>query len=85
MPKLKLKVTHTHAGVAYPAGHVIDVDDHTARWLADHSIAEPAARLLVTRIRAGTTMVPIGSMWRSGLRLMRPSCQAVGSPKWRAA
>ena len=42
MPKLKLKVTHTHAGVAYPAGHVIDVDDHTARWLTDHSIAEPA-------------------------------------------
>lgn len=43
MPKLKLKVTHTHAGVAYPAGHVIDVDDHTARWLIDHSIAEPTA------------------------------------------
>lgn len=42
MPKLKLKVTHTHAGVAYPAGHVIDVDEHTARWLTDHSIAEPA-------------------------------------------
>jgi len=42
MPKLKLKVTHTHAGVAYPAGHIIDVDDHTARWLTDHSIAEPA-------------------------------------------
>ena len=39
MPKLKLKVTHTHAGVAYPAGHVIDVDDHSARWLAYHIIA----------------------------------------------
>jgi predicted GTPase len=35
MPKLKLKVTHTHAGVAYPAGHVLDVDEHTARWLTD--------------------------------------------------
>ena len=33
MPKLRLKVTHTHGGVAYPPGHVIDVDDHTARWL----------------------------------------------------
>ena len=43
MPKLKLKVTHTHAGVAYPAGHVIDVDDHTARWLTDHQIGEPAS------------------------------------------
>ncbi len=42
MPKLKLKVTHTHAGVAYPAGHVIDVDEHTARWLTDHQIGEPA-------------------------------------------
>ena len=43
MPKLKLKVTHTHAGVAYPAGHVIEVDDHTARWLTDHQIGEPAS------------------------------------------
>jgi hypothetical protein len=43
MPKLKLKVTHTHAGVAYPAGHVIDVDEHTARWLTDHQIGEPAS------------------------------------------
>ena len=43
MPKLKLKVTHTHAGVAYPAGHVIDVDEHTARWLADHRIGESAS------------------------------------------
>jgi hypothetical protein len=43
MPKLKLKVTHTHAGVAYPAGHVLDVDEHTARWLTDHQIGEPAS------------------------------------------
>ena len=43
MPKLKLKVTHTHAGVAYPAGHVIEVDDRTARWLTDHEIGEPAS------------------------------------------
>ncbi len=38
MPKLRLKVTHTHAGVAYPSGHVIEVDDHTARWLIDQQI-----------------------------------------------
>ncbi len=43
MPKLKLKVTHTHAGVAYPAGHVIDVDEHTARWLTDPQLGEPAS------------------------------------------
>ena len=40
MPKLRLKVTHTHGGVAYPPGHVIDVDDHTARWLSDQKIGE---------------------------------------------
>ncbi len=40
MPKLRLKVTHTHGGVAYPPGHVIDVDDHTARWLIDQKIGE---------------------------------------------
>jgi hypothetical protein len=44
MPTLKLKVTHTHAGVAYPAGHVIDVDEHTARWLIEHQIGEPASQ-----------------------------------------
>lgn len=42
MPKLRLKVTHTHAGVAYPPGHVIDVDDHTARWLIERDIGVPA-------------------------------------------
>ena len=40
MPKLRLKVTHTHAGVAYPAGHDLDVDEHTARWLIAHRIAD---------------------------------------------
>lgn len=43
MPKLRLKVTHTHAGVAYPPGHVIDVDDHTARWLTERDIGTPAS------------------------------------------
>ncbi len=42
MPKLRLKVTHTHGGVAYPPGHVIDVDDHNARWLIDQKIGERA-------------------------------------------
>ena len=43
MPKLRLKVTHTHSGVAYPPGHVIDVDDHTARWLTERDIGTPAS------------------------------------------
>jgi len=33
---------------------------------------------------SGTTMVPITSTWRIGLRLMRPCACAVMSPKWRA-
>ncbi len=41
MPNVRLNVTHTHAGVAYPAGHVIDVDDHTARWLSARAIGTP--------------------------------------------
>jgi hypothetical protein len=41
MPKLRLKVTHTHAGVAYPAGHVLEVDDYTARWLVERDIGVP--------------------------------------------
>jgi hypothetical protein len=28
--------------VAYPPGHVIDVDDHTARWLTERDIGTPA-------------------------------------------
>lgn len=38
MPTIRLNVTHTHAGIAYPAGTVIDVDDYTGRWLIDHQI-----------------------------------------------
>lgn len=39
MPKLRLNVTHTHAGIAYPAGATLEVDDHTASWLIDRDIA----------------------------------------------
>ena len=42
MPQLRLKASHTHAGVVYPPGHVIDVDESTARWLTQHDIAMPA-------------------------------------------
>lgn len=40
MPALRIKAPHTHAGVALPAGHVLDVAPHIARWLIEHSIAE---------------------------------------------
>jgi len=40
MPKIKLNVTHTHAGVVYPAGHVIDVNAHTARWIINKGVGK---------------------------------------------
>lgn len=50
MPRIELKVTHTHAGTVYPAGDVIEVDEHTARWLIDHRVGEP--------VTASTAPVP---------------------------
>jgi hypothetical protein len=41
MPKIELKVTHTHAGTVYPAGHVIEVDEHTSRWLIERGVGKP--------------------------------------------
>lgn len=41
MPALQLTAPHTHAGVRYPAGHVLDVDARTARWLLDQRIVVP--------------------------------------------
>jgi len=40
MPKLKLLATHTHAGVAYPKGHILQVDTYTAGWLIERHIAQ---------------------------------------------
>ena len=58
MPRLRLKVTHTHAGVAYPPGHVIDVDDHTARWLTERDIGTPASSDLVSVAEPVETVSP---------------------------
>ena len=58
MPKLRLKVTHTHGGVAYPPGHVIDVDDHTARWLIDQKIGERAIEPTGTPANSDLPPVP---------------------------
>ena len=38
--KLRLKYAHTHAGVAYDADTVLDVDGPAAKWLLDHDRAE---------------------------------------------
>jgi|GEM_PF-4863307 len=44
MPKIELKVTHTHAGAVYAAGHVLEVDEHTARWLVERGIGTPVVK-----------------------------------------
>jgi hypothetical protein len=42
MHKIVLLKTHTHANRAYFAGHVIEVDDHTARWLIERGVGRLA-------------------------------------------
>lgn len=56
MPKIELKVIHTHAGAVYPAGSVIDVDEHAARWLIERGIG---ARIGVTPNPALDGMVDV--------------------------
>ena len=38
MPAIKLLRTHTHSGVAYFPGAVIEVDENSARWIVQHGI-----------------------------------------------
>lgn len=42
MHKIALLKTHTHANRVYFAGHVIEVDEHTARWLIERGVGKPA-------------------------------------------
>lgn len=58
MPKLKLKVTHTHAGVAYPAGHVIEVEEHAARWLIERGIGVPVVMTSPLAAEGATDVQP---------------------------
>lgn len=59
MPKLKLEVTHTHAGVVYPAGRVIEVDEHTARWLIERGAGKPVDDAqTVQETAVGTAVLP---------------------------
>lgn len=36
--EVTLAKPHTHAGVLYPAGSKIKVDDPTAKWLVDNQV-----------------------------------------------
>lgn len=40
--KLLLLKPHTHAGIDYPAGETIEIEDNeSADWLIDQGVAEP--------------------------------------------
>jgi len=43
MPRIKLKVTHTHAGAVHFAGQALEVDPATASWLIKQGIGEVEA------------------------------------------
>lgn len=54
MCRIELLKTHTHAGVEYSAGKVIEVDESTAQWLIEqcvgkHSIDQFAVKLNAKR------------------------------------
>ena len=42
MHRIELLMTHTHAKEVHFAGHVIDVDEITARWLIEKGVGKPA-------------------------------------------
>lgn len=42
--EVRLAQPHTDAGVDYPAGATIFVEEPVARWLIEHGIGEPVAR-----------------------------------------
>lgn len=43
MHRIELLKTHTHANEVHFAGHVIEVDEATARWLIERGVGKPAA------------------------------------------
>ena len=40
---IELLLPHTHAGVRYPPGARLNLDDTTARWLIERGVAQSAA------------------------------------------
>ena len=69
------------AHVVY-VGNAERLEKFTGTGLAQPNNRPPAE---TSRISAGTSRVPTKSTWRSGFRLIRPLCHAVGSPKCLAA
>lgn len=42
MHRIELLKTHTHAHEVHFAGHVIEVDEATAKWLIERGVGKPA-------------------------------------------
>ncbi len=42
MFRIQLLKTHTHANEVHFAGHVIEVDEVTARWLIERGVGKPS-------------------------------------------
>lgn len=42
MYRIELLKTHTHANEVHSPGHVIEVDEITARWLIEKGVGKPA-------------------------------------------
>ena len=41
MHRIELLMTHTHANEVHFAGHVIEVDEISARWLIERGVGKP--------------------------------------------
>ncbi|MBS0599538.1 MAG: hypothetical protein JSR92_19950 [Proteobacteria bacterium] len=52
--KATLRQPHTHAGIAHPAGAVIEVDAPTHAWLIERGVISPRARF-----DAGVPEIPV--------------------------
>lgn len=59
MHRIELLMTHTHANEVHFAGHVIDVDEITARWLIEKGVGKPADdSQAVQETAVGTSVTP---------------------------
>ena len=59
MHRIELLKTHTHANEVHFAGHVIDVDEITARWLIEKGVGKPADdSQAVQETAVGTAVIP---------------------------
>jgi len=61
---IRLKVTHTHAGVVYAAGQTLLVDAHSARWLIEQRIGEHVLDHVVDHDSRASTRVPFAARVR---------------------